>query len=71
MLKERRFLGRESSGDENPLPTILSFVVDRANIVTLLGLSSGLLAIYFALNQRFSAAIIAMPGLSLWTGTMA
>ena len=60
MLKERRFLGRESSGDENPLPTILSFVVDPANIVTLLGLSSGLLAIYFALNQRFSAAIIAL-----------
>ena len=48
------------------MPDILSFVVDRANIVTLLGLSSGLLAIYFALNQNFPAAIIAM----LWAVLM-
>ena len=59
-MKELRVHGQESSGDENRLPTILSFVVDRANLVTLLGLSGGLLAIYFALNQRFSLAIIAL-----------
>ena len=45
---------------EQPLPIILSFVVDWANIVTLLGLCSGVLAIYFALAQNFPAAIIAM-----------
>lgn len=64
-LKDPRLLGQKPGG-ENPLPDILSFVVDRANIVTLLGLSSGLLAIYFALNQNFPAAIIAM----LWAVLM-
>ena len=59
---------RESSlpgpadGDEIPSPIILSFVVDKANFVTLLGLSSGLLSIYFSLVQNFPAAIIALRG---------
>ena len=48
------------SGREPKLPVILSFVVDWANIVTLLGLCSGVLAIYFALAQNYPAAIIAM-----------
>jgi len=64
-LRDFRSLERESGGEVR-LPDILSFVVDRANIVTLLGLSSGLLAIYFALNQNFPAAIIAM----LWAVLM-
>jgi len=64
-LTEPRVLGGEP-GDETRLPDILSFVVDRANIVTLLGLSGGLLAIYFALNQNFPAAIIAI----LWAVLM-
>ncbi|MEE8414430.1 MAG: CDP-alcohol phosphatidyltransferase family protein [Dehalococcoidales bacterium] len=45
---------------ENEKPTILSFVKDLPNIVTLLGLSSGALGIYFALVENFPAAIIAM-----------
>jgi len=51
---------------ESQLPSILSFVVDWANIVTLLGLSSGVLAIYFALAQNYPAAIIAL----LWAVLM-
>lgn len=47
------------------MPTILSFVADWANIVTLLGLCSGVLAIFFALEQNYPAAIIAM----LWAVT--
>ena len=45
---------------ETQMPLILSFVIDWANLVTLLGLSSGILAIYFALTQNFPAAVIAM-----------
>ena len=45
---------------ETQTPIILSIVADWANIVTLLGLSSGCLAIYFALTKNFPAAIIAM-----------
>ena len=41
-------------------PTILSVVADIPNIITLLGLSSGILGIYFALLGNFPAAIIAM-----------
>ncbi len=41
-------------------PTILSFVKDPPNIVTLLGLGSGVLGIYFALLENFQAAVIAM-----------
>jgi CDP-diacylglycerol--serine O-phosphatidyltransferase len=41
-------------------PSILSFVADVANIVTLAGLSCGVLGIYFALVQNFPAAVIAM-----------
>ncbi|MFC2082057.1 CDP-alcohol phosphatidyltransferase family protein [Candidatus Bipolaricaulota bacterium] len=41
-------------------PTILSFVKDSPNIITLLGLSCGILGIYFALLGNFPAAIIAM-----------
>ncbi len=45
---------------ENERATILSFLKDIPNIVTLLGLSSGVLGIYFALVENFPAAIIAM-----------
>ena len=41
-------------------PSILSVVTDIPNIITLLGLSSGILGIYFALLENFPAAIIAM-----------
>ena len=41
-------------------PIILSFVADYANIVTLFGLSSGVLGIYLALMGNFPAAVIAM-----------
>ncbi len=41
-------------------PTILSIVTDFPNIITLLGLSSGILGIYLALLGNFPAAIIAM-----------
>jgi len=64
-MGDSRVIGQESSG-KTSAPTILSFVVDRANLVTLLGLSSGLLAIYFALIQNFPAAMIAM----LWAVLM-
>jgi len=40
--------------------TILSVVTDIPNIITLLGLSSGIIGIYFALLGNFPAAIIAM-----------
>ena len=50
----------DESGGEARLPDILSFVFDRPNIVTLLGLGSGFLAIYFALNENYPAAMIAM-----------
>ncbi len=55
--------GSESS--DSQLPIILSFVADWPNIVTLLGLCSGVLAIFFALEQNYPAAIIAM----LWAVT--
>ena len=41
-------------------PTILSVVTDIPNIITLLGLSCGILGIYFALLGNFPAAIISM-----------
>ena len=50
--------GAEAS--ESQMPIILSFVADWPNIVTLLGLCSGVLAIFFALEQNYPAAIIAM-----------
>ena len=65
MMGTSNSLGQGPTGGTRA-PTILSFVGDRANFVTLLGLSSGLLAIYFALNQNFPAAIIAM----LWAVLM-
>lgn len=52
--------------DQTKSPIILSFVIDRANLVSLLGLASGVLAIYFALRQNFPAAIIAL----LWAVLM-
>ncbi len=55
---------RESRGGtesrDTQMPVILSFVVDWPNIVTLLGLCGGVLAIFFALEQNYPAAIIAM-----------
>ena len=54
------------AADKTQSPIILSFVVDRANLVSLLGLASGVLAIYFALIQNFPAAIIAL----LWSVLM-
>jgi CDP-diacylglycerol--serine O-phosphatidyltransferase len=41
-------------------PTILSFAFDWANLITLIGLASGLLVIYFALQGQFQAAILAL-----------
>jgi len=41
-------------------PVILSLLKDLPNIVTLLGLTGGLLGIYFALVGNFPAAVIAM-----------
>jgi CDP-diacylglycerol--serine O-phosphatidyltransferase len=38
----------------------MSFVADWPNIVTLLGLASGVLAIFFALEQNYPAAIISI-----------
>jgi len=61
-MRESR-AGSESGGPQ--LPIILSFVADLPNIVTLLGLCSGVLAIFFALEQSYPAAIIAM----LWAVT--
>ena len=46
--------------EENERPIILYLMKDIPNIVTLLGLSSGVLGIYFALVENFPAAIIAM-----------
>ena len=65
IMGDPRSLAQESSG-QTRAPTILSFVFDRANLVTLLGLGSGVLAIGFALVQNFPAAIIAM----LWAVLM-
>ncbi len=45
---------------ESQMPILLGFLVDRTNILILLRLSSGNLAIYFSLTQNFPAAIIAM-----------
>ncbi|MFC1898726.1 CDP-alcohol phosphatidyltransferase family protein [Chloroflexota bacterium] len=44
----------------NDRPMILSFVKDIPNIMTLLGLCSGVLGIYFAIVGDFSLSIIAM-----------
>ena len=57
-------LDRLGSGDDQ-MPIILSFVADWPNIVTLVGLCCGVLAIFFALEQNYPAAIIAM----LWAVT--
>ena len=46
----------ENSG----LPVILYFVADWPNLITLTGLCGGVLAIFFALEQNYPAAIIAM-----------
>jgi phosphatidylserine synthase len=51
---------RSSIPEKNERPVILSLMKDIPNIVTLLGLSSGVLGIYFALVENFPAAIIAM-----------
>jgi CDP-diacylglycerol--serine O-phosphatidyltransferase len=51
---------RSSTPEEDGRPVILSFMKDFPNIVTLLGLSCGVLGIYFALVGNFPAAIIAM-----------
>ncbi|MCD6600345.1 MAG: CDP-alcohol phosphatidyltransferase family protein [Dehalococcoidia bacterium] len=45
---------------KNDNPAILSFMKDIPNTVTLLGLCSGVLGIYFALLENYQAAIIAM-----------
>ena len=45
---------------------MLPFVKDAANIVTLLGLSCGVLGIYFAIQHNLGAAVIAM----LWAVLM-
>ncbi|MBC8280512.1 MAG: CDP-alcohol phosphatidyltransferase family protein [Chloroflexi bacterium] len=47
------------------LPVILYFVADWPNLITLAGLCGGVLAIFFALEQNYPAAIIVM----LWAVT--
>jgi len=59
-------LPAHEAGDGTDLPVILSFLFDKPNIITLLGLSIGFLSIYFSLVQNFSAAIIAL----LWAVLM-
>ena len=53
-------LTRSWVAEETKRPTILSFAVDWANLVTLMGLTSGILSIYFALQGQFQAAVIAL-----------
>lgn len=57
-----RALGASPSAvaEETKRPTILSFAADWANLLTLVGLSSGVLSIYFALNAQFHAAVLAL-----------
>ena len=57
---DRPGVTRSFNPEEHERPTILSLTQDIPNIVTLLGLSSGVLGIYFAVVGNFSAAIIAM-----------
>ncbi len=56
----RSMTARSVPHGESDRPSILSLMKDIPNIVTLLGLSSGVLGIYFALIENFPAAIIAM-----------
>ena len=49
-----------ASARETQTPTILSFVADWPNLITLLGLSSAVLALFFTLSHNYPAAIIAM-----------
>ncbi|MEC9309200.1 MAG: CDP-alcohol phosphatidyltransferase family protein [Chloroflexota bacterium] len=58
-IREPGFLAQETE-DGIDLPVILSFLFDKPNIISLLGLSIGLLSIYFSLVQNFPAAIIAL-----------
>ena len=53
-------LTRPWVAEKTKRPTILSFAVDWANLVTLMGLTSGILSIYFALQGQFQAAVIAL-----------
>ncbi|MBT99535.1 MAG: CDP-alcohol phosphatidyltransferase [Dehalococcoidia bacterium] len=49
-----------SESENSGLPVILYFVADWPNLITLTGLCGGVLAIFFALEQNYPAAIIAM-----------
>lgn len=51
---------RSEIPEESDQPVILSFLKDLPNIITLLGLASGFLGIYFALTGNFPAAMIAL-----------
>jgi len=64
-IREPSLLAQEAD-DGTDLPVILSFLLDKPNIITLLGLSIGFLSIYFSLVQNFPAAIIAL----LWAVLM-
>lgn len=55
----------DSESGDSDLPVILSFVADWPNLITLAGLCGGVLAIFFAVEQNYPAAIIAM----LWAVT--
>lgn len=46
--------------DKSDNPTILSFMKDIPNMLTLAGLCLGVLAIYFALLENFQAAVVVM-----------
>jgi len=57
---DRLRAARPSIPETNGRPVILSFVKDLPNIMTLMGLGSGVLGIYLALAGNFPAAMIAM-----------
>ena len=51
---------RPISNVKNDSPSILSFMKDIPNIMTLAGLCCGVLGIYFALLENFQMAVVAM-----------
>lgn len=51
---------QNSTSDENKQPTILSYVKDLPNLLSLSGLACTLLAIYFAITGLYAATMIGM-----------
>ncbi|MFC2038706.1 CDP-alcohol phosphatidyltransferase family protein [Chloroflexota bacterium] len=59
-MRKNRIKMSDRNKEKTKRPAILSLLKDVPNLVTLMGLSSGILGIYFALTDNFPAAIIAM-----------